>query len=110
MPRDRQTPPASSAVSDFVRRHFERELPESDTRQIFRILRLGVLDATLPSGLRLPPTRQLAGELDIARNTVVHVYEQLAAEGYVRAGVGRGTYVSDTKPLGITPDALARRG
>jgi GntR family transcriptional regulator/MocR family aminotransferase len=110
MPLDRHAPPASSVVSDFVRRRFERKSPEPDTRQMFRILRLGILDGTLPTGFRLPPTRQLAGELEIARNTVIYVYEQLASEGYVRAGVGRGTYVSDTKPLGITPDAPARRG
>ena len=61
---------ADSVVCDFVQRRFERESPEADTRQLFRVLRQGVLDGTLPSGLRLPPSRQLAGELVIARNTV----------------------------------------
>ena len=39
----------------------------------------------------------LAQALGIARNTVVHVYEQLALEGYVQAGVGRGTFVAELR-------------
>ena len=40
----------------------------------------------------------LARTLGIARNTVVHVYEQLTFEGYVQARVGRGTFVADVFP------------
>jgi GntR family transcriptional regulator/MocR family aminotransferase len=50
----------------------------------------------------------LAQALGIARNTVVHVYEQLALEGYVQAGVGRGTYVSASEPL-LFGQLVARR-
>ena len=42
--------------------------------------------------------RVLARTLGIARNTVVHVYEQLTFEGYVQARVGRGTFVADVFP------------
>lgn len=49
----------------------------------------------MAAGMRLPSSRELAAELGIARNTVLQVYEQLSEEGYVRAGVGRGTYVQD---------------
>ena len=52
----------------------------------------------LPAGLRLPPSRALAQALGLARNTVVHVYEQLALEGFVQAGVGRGTFVAEVGP------------
>src|SRR5437667_140049 len=67
-------------------------------RQLYSILQRGIRDAVLPAGLKLPPTRQLAEALGIARNTVVHVYEQLALEGYVQAGVGRGTFVAAVGP------------
>jgi GntR family transcriptional regulator/MocR family aminotransferase len=70
------------------------------TRQqaVFERLRQGILTGTLPSGVRLPPTRALAGELGVARQTVVLAYERLAAEGYVRARTGSGTYVASDLP------------
>ncbi len=49
----------------------------------------------MAAGARLPSTRDLAADLGIARNTVLQVYDQLTEEGYVHAGVGRGTYVQD---------------
>ena len=69
----------------------------------------------LSAGCKLPPTRALATALGIARNTVVHVYEQLALEGYVQAGVGRGTFVADIGPAPArhrcgTAPAACRRG
>lgn len=61
-------------------------LPDQ-TRQhaVFERLRQGILTGTLPTGARLPPTRALATELGVARQTVVLAYERLSAEGYVRA-------------------------
>ena len=49
-------------------------------------------------GMRLPSTRAAASELGVARNTVITVFEQLAAEGYVRSRVGDGTRVADIEP------------
>ncbi len=75
-------------------------LAPDQTRQqaVFERLRQGILAGTLPSGARLPPTRALAGELGVARQTVVLAYERLAAEGYVRARTGSGTYVASDLP------------
>ncbi|MEO8542870.1 MAG: PLP-dependent aminotransferase family protein [Burkholderiaceae bacterium] len=87
-----------AALPDFVLRQFDRASPEYDHRQLYTILQTGIRDAVLSAGSRLPPTRMLAQALGIARNTVVHVYEQLALEGYVQAGVGRGTFVADLGP------------
>ena len=58
----------------------------------------GILAGTLPAGARLPPTRALAEELGVARQTVVLAYERLASEGYVRARTGSGTYVAPDLP------------
>lgn len=61
----------------------------------------------MAAGARLPSTRDLAADLGIARNTVLQVYDQLNEEGYVHAGVGRGTYVQDISQDIIEPLAGA---
>src|SRR5690606_17085199 len=63
--------------------------------RLYRLICRAILEGRLAAGARLPSTRDLAAELGIARNTVLQVYDQLAEEGYVNAGVGRGTYVED---------------
>jgi len=87
---------------------------------VFAQLRRGILAGTFAPGSRLPPTRALAGELGVARQTVVLAYERLAAEGYVRSRVGSGTFVAtdlpDAAPFATAPrpcstaPALSRRG
>lgn len=67
-------------------------------KRLYRGLREAILDGTIPADTRLPASRDLAAELDIARNTVVHVYGQLQAEGYTRSRQGNGTFVTDTLP------------
>jgi GntR family transcriptional regulator/MocR family aminotransferase len=62
--------------------------------QIYRALRGAILEGRLAPGLRLPPTRALAEESGVARNTVLVAYERLLAEGYVEGRVGSGTYVT----------------
>ena len=69
--------------------------------RLTQLIRRAILDRVVPPAHRLPSTRTLARALRIARNTVVPVYEQLRAEGFVVAGQGSGTYVCR-----IAPDAL----
>src|SRR6188768_4207758 len=57
-------------------------------------LRAAIRDRRLGAGERLPSTRRLAELLGVARGTVVEVYEQLFAEGYVESVVGSGTRVA----------------
>ena len=75
-------------------------LAPDQTRQsaVFDHLRHSILSGALPGGGRLPPTRSLAQELGVARQTVVLAYERLAAEGYVRGRTGSGTYVAADLP------------
>jgi GntR family transcriptional regulator/MocR family aminotransferase len=75
-------------------------LAPDQTRQsaVFDHLRHSILTGALPSGGRLPPSRSLAQELGVARQTVVLAYERLAAEGYVRGRTGSGTYVATDLP------------
>lgn len=53
-----------------------------------------LISGKLRGGDRLPPVRALAGFLRVNRNTVARVYRQLMREGYLKATVGRGTFVA----------------
>lgn len=80
----------------------DRDLALSIARQLTGQLRALILDGKLTAGARLPPTRVLASELGIARNTVIQVYEQLIAEGYLTGRTGSGTYVVDLTQYGAS--------
>ena len=67
-------------------------------RQIADGVRGEIGRGALPVGARLPPERTLAAVLGVDRTTVVAAYRELAADGLVRAHVGRGTTV--TAPAG----------
>lgn len=67
-------------------------------RQVLRLMQQAILTGQLAPGTKLPSSRTLATDLGIARNTVLHVYDQLTAEGYVISTTGSGTYVADTRP------------
>ncbi|HEV8191957.1 MAG TPA: PLP-dependent aminotransferase family protein, partial [Ktedonobacterales bacterium] len=67
---------------------------EGLTRQIYAQLRSAILSGRLRAGDRIPPSRVLAQDLDVARLTVATAYEWLQAEGFVYGRVGAGTFVS----------------
>lgn len=62
--------------------------------QICTHLREFILSGSLKAGGRLPSTRTLANELNVARTTIVECFERLAAEGLIETRVGAGTFVS----------------
>ncbi len=64
------------------------------TQQLYAQLRAAILGGRLRAGERLPPTRDLARQLGVARLTVATAYEWLRAEGYVYGRVGAGTFVA----------------
>ena len=53
-----------------------------------------VASGALRTGERLPTIRQLAGDLDIAPNTVARAYRELEADGIVRSSGRRGTVIA----------------
>lgn len=57
-------------------------------------LRQAIRGGRLAAGEVLPSSRALATQLGLARGTVVEVYAQLAAEGYLRARPGASTRVA----------------
>jgi GntR family transcriptional regulator / MocR family aminotransferase len=52
----------------------------------------------LSPGTALPGTRELAGELQINRKTVVIAYDELIAQGWLKTDPMRGTFVSSELP------------
>src|SRR5262245_16608805 len=76
---------------------------------IEQALRDAIREGRLRAGDRLPSTRSLAAELGAARGTVAEAYQQLVAEGWLRARQGSGTVVADVA-TGESPAAAAREG
>ncbi|MCS7234545.1 MAG: PLP-dependent aminotransferase family protein, partial [Armatimonadota bacterium] len=62
-------------------------------QDLARQLRSTILEGRLRAGTRLPSTRALAASLGCSRTLVTRAYEELAAEGFVEARRGSGTYV-----------------
>jgi GntR family transcriptional regulator/MocR family aminotransferase len=84
--------------ADLLLPGIDRAGPVPLLRQIYLALRGAILAGVLPPGARLPPSRALAADLGVARNSVVAAYEQLLAEGFVRGRVGAGTFVAADLP------------
>lgn len=63
-------------------------------QQVYLRLRAAIEQGTFAPGARLPPSREHALALGVARNTVLWALERLRAEGYVIARVGDGSYVA----------------
>ncbi|BBJ47327.1 GntR family transcriptional regulator [Streptomyces antimycoticus] len=67
-------------------------------------LREAVRTGRLAPGTRLPPSRSLAADLGVSRNTVTDAYAELIAEGWLTAQQGSGTRVARrTEPRRAAP-------
>ena len=101
---------------------YAEQAPSSSARaRLYLAIREAIIARRLTPGTALPPTRTLAADLALGRNTVVRVYDQLIVEGYLDSRVGSGTFVSDAvaatapqqKPrrmVGTRSEGLSRRG
>ena len=67
-------------------------------RQIHDYLKEQIASGALPTGTRLPPTRELAQGLGLNRLTVTTAYDELEAAGLIYSHVGRGTFVAPPLP------------
>jgi len=70
-------------------------LDHSNTRfaRLYGTLRAAIANGDLPAGARLPASRELAAREAVSRGTVVAVFEQLRADGFIEARHGAGTFV-----------------
>lgn len=79
-------------------------------RALYSALRRMIEAGQLRPGTKLPPTRELAAQLQIARGAVVTGYETLIADGFAVARVGAGTFVADAVPrVGEQPAPVGAR-
>ncbi|HKR44742.1 MAG TPA: PLP-dependent aminotransferase family protein [Paraburkholderia sp.] len=85
-------------LSEWLAAQLDKESAEPAYRQLLQLMQQAILTGRLAPGTKLPSSRILATDLGVARNTVLHVYDQLSAEGYVISTTGSGTYVADTRP------------
>ena len=67
--------------------------PEPVYEQIMRQVQEGVESGRLAPGAPLPPVRQLAGDLDLNRNTVARAYKMLEERGVIQTAGRKGTFV-----------------
>lgn len=72
-------------------------------RQLGQYLRALIENGALRSGDRLPPTRELAGQLGLNRTTISAAYELLESGGLIKGEVGRGSYVCGGTERGMEP-------
>src|ERR1043166_5777824 len=90
--------PRRHTFSSFRAFSIDPTSPEPLHRQLYNELRAAILGGRLPTGCRLPASRELAQVTGLSRNTVLSAYDQLIAEGYIDSRAGSGTYVSTSLP------------
>lgn len=78
--------------------------------QVRQMMVTAILDGQLPLEQPLPSSRDLAGRLDVARNTVVLAYHQLVDEGYLVARERSGYFVNPDMLRGRVAAAPEVRG
>lgn len=65
-------------------------------QQLVRAIKAGIVGGRFTAGSRLPPSRELARDLDISRTTVMAAYQRLQSEGLLVGRTGDGSYVAAT--------------
>ncbi|BBI35038.1 MocR-like pyridoxine biosynthesis transcription factor PdxR [Cohnella abietis] len=75
---------------------YSKKLAECGSKHLalYLAIREAITEGNLPSGEKLPSTRNLATLYGLSRGSVSVAYEMLAAEGFVQTGVGQGTFVA----------------
>src|SRR3954469_12250638 len=73
-------------------------------------LRDAVRSGRLAPGSMLPPSRSLAADLGLARNTVAEAYAELVAEGFLASRQGAGTWVVNVSGVGVPATPRGVRG
>lgn len=67
--------------------------------QIYSQITSLIDNGTLEAGSRLPSSRELAKTIGVNRTTVIQVYEELRAQGYVESSPGSYTRVRKKQPI-----------
>jgi GntR family transcriptional regulator/MocR family aminotransferase len=92
--------PVEIPYKSFIKidRNSEAAIYMQITNQLINAIQRGFL----PFGTKLPGTRTLSQTLEVHRNTVVAVYDELFAQGWVESLPNKGTFIigkNDEKPI-----------
>jgi GntR family transcriptional regulator len=101
----------SSAAATPPKITVDPTLPTPPYEQVRQQIADLITASVLAPGLRLPPVRQLAGDLSLAVGTVARAYQELEAVGLVVTRRGGGTTVlrsPEPGPAGRTTVLAAR--
>ena len=102
-----------------MRISLDRSSPEPLSEQLSNAIAARIRRGSLAPGTRLPTVRALAGDLELAPNTVAKAYGALEDQVLIVGRGRRGTFVTDRLPkhftdrelaLGEAADAFIRRG
>jgi len=82
-------------IQTDLRSRYERHLEDGGKKStaLFDALREAIVAGAIARGFRLPSTRAMSAWFGLSRGSVNIAYEMLAAEGFVGAHTGSGTYV-----------------
>ena len=67
--------------------------------KIYEYIKKEIVEGKMTQGEKLPSTRRLSENLAVSRSTVEMAYDQLLAEGYIKAEPCRGFFVCDITEL-----------
>jgi len=84
--------------------HLKREAEEPLYAQLAAAIRNRIREGHLGQGQKLPSTRDAAEKLRVNRVTIVDAYRILRDEGWVRSGVGSGTFIARRADVSNEPD------
>lgn len=84
-----------------------RESQQSIHQQLSHRLIHGIQSGAFVSGMSLPGTRELSQRLGINRKTVIRVYDELTAHGWLYTEHKRGTFVSHQPPVTLATEFLS---
>jgi GntR family transcriptional regulator / MocR family aminotransferase len=68
--------------------------PDTLWKRLYTDLRSALESGAIPAGMKLPSSRLMAVERGVSRSTVILVYDQLLAEGFLESRRGSGTWAS----------------
>ena len=86
--------------------NIDPDLPVPLGVQLRGVIEYGIVCGQLPAGLRLPPVRAMATQLNIAPMTVAQVYKALKGTGLLETKPGHGTFVSSAIPSRLRPGIM----
>jgi GntR family transcriptional regulator len=76
--------------------------------QIRRQIAAWIAAQRLPAGTPLPSVRQLAGDLDVAPNTVMRAYSELEGDGWIVSASRKGFRVASADAMSGRQERLER--